>query len=106
MTTESAWSVDLKTKTATHTSGFSLTIEGNPKDPSAVSPGRMPKEMGAHEQVKLLRLGLEALAGASGQAGGVFSGPDIRNLSKETYQRPANLPRKPLLSLKKPKINA
>ena len=66
----------------------------------------MPKEIGAHEQVRLLRLGLEALAGASGQDGELSSSPSIRSLSNETYQRPANLPRKPLLSLKKPKPDA
>jgi len=106
MTTENAWSVDLKMKTATHVSGFSLTIEGNPKDPSSVSPGRTPKEIGAHEQVRLLRLGLEALADASGASGEDASGPSIRNVSKEAYQRPANLSRKPLLSLKKNKLDA
>jgi len=106
MNTEDSWSVDLKMKTATHVSGFSLTIEGNPKDPSSVSPGRMPKEIGAHEQVRLLRLGLEALAAASGPGGGDATGPSIRKVSKEAYQRPANLPRKPLLSLKKIKQDA
>jgi len=106
MTTENTWSVDLKSKTATHASGFSLTVEGNPKDPSSVSPGRTPKDIGAHEQVKLLRLGLEALADASGPSGDDVSGPSIRKVSKEAYQRPANLPRKPLLSLKKSKPDA
>jgi len=106
MTTENAWSVDLKSKTATHASGFSLTVEGNPKDPSSVSPGRTPKDIGAHEQVKLLRLGLEALAGASGSSEESSSAPVIRHLNKESYQRPANLARKPLLSLKKNKSDA
>ena len=37
-----AWTVDLKSSSATHESGFRIDVEGNPKDPSAVNPGRFP----------------------------------------------------------------
>ncbi len=105
MNKEEAWAVDLIRKTATHSSGYSLAAEGNLKDPSSVSPGRTPPGLSAHDQVRLLREGLEALAnaakGAPGNENSESSGPSVRKLAKTTYQRPENLARKPLLTLKK-----
>jgi hypothetical protein len=88
-----AWTVDLKTLTATHSSGFRLEIEGNPKDPNAVNPGRFPKELSGIEQVRLLRTGVEAIAKAATGQGSV----------PPTAAKPRTSPHKPtrpVLSLK------
>ncbi|AFU97611.1 hypothetical protein [Simiduia agarivorans] len=59
------WKVGGDGRSASHPSGFTLTIEGNPKDPSAVNPGRFPPGLSAIEQVRLLRHGVEAIASAA-----------------------------------------
>lgn len=56
------WVADLATGTATHASGFSIRIEGNPKDPSDVHPGKFPADLSFVDQARLLRSGLEFLA--------------------------------------------
>ena len=62
------WVADMATGTATHHSGFNLRIEGNPKDPSEVYPGKFPEGLSFIEQARLLRSGLEFLAKNSAQA--------------------------------------
>lgn len=59
------WEIDITAGTATHETGFTLRIEGNPRDPSDVYPGKFPLELSYPDQAKLLRKGLEALAKAS-----------------------------------------
>jgi len=88
-----AWTVDLHTLSATHDSGFKLHIEGSPKDPSSVSPGRFPPELNGIEKVRLLRTGVEAIAKAAKK----------KTVHKPTssYVPPANKPKRPTLSLKK-----
>ena len=83
----SAWTVDLKRKSATHSSGFKLAVEGNPRDPSAVHPGKFPSGVGTLEKVRLLRTGMEALAMAA-------SAPPIASA------RAAGASTRPTLSLK------
>ena len=92
-----AWTVDLSALTAVHESGFTIEIEGNPKDPSAVHPGRFPKELSGIEQARLLRLGMEAFAKAAKTQGA--SKPAVPK--KPAYKAPANKPKRPVLSLKK-----
>ncbi len=92
----SAWVVDLKTLTATHDSGFRLEIEGSPKDPSAVHPGKFPKGLSSIEQVRLVRTGVEALATEAKQARS--KSPAV---VKKAYVPPANKPKRDTLSLKK-----
>ncbi len=89
-----AWTVGASGLSATHESGFSISVEGNPKDPSAVNPGRFPAGLTAVEQARLLRLGMEAIAkrGAS-----VAPAPK----QKPLYVAPANKPERKVLSLKK-----
>lgn len=58
------WTLDVAAGTATHESGFSLRIEGSPRDPSDVYPGKFPAGMSFPDQARLLRAGLEALAKA------------------------------------------
>jgi hypothetical protein len=58
----SDWVADLATGTATHASGFTLRVEGNPRDPSSVDPGKFPADLSFVDQARLLRSGLEFLA--------------------------------------------
>lgn len=98
-----AWTVDLTTLSATHESGFSLSIEGHPKDPSNVNPGRFPAGLSGVEQARLLRHGIEALAKAAPARGAANKTVPYKNTKpkKPVYNRPANKPKRPVLSLKK-----
>lgn len=62
------WVADLAAGTATHSSGFVLQIQGDPRDPSAVDPGKFPPELSFAEQARLLRSGLEFLARQANQS--------------------------------------
>lgn len=64
------WVADVAAGTATHASGFVLRIEGNPRDPSSVDPGKFPADLNFIDQARLLRSGLEFLAKASSGAAG------------------------------------
>jgi len=92
----SDWSVDLNRLSATHGSGFQLQIEGNPKDPSAVHPGKFPAGCSNLDQVRLLRTGIEALAKAA-----AANRQEKTNKPRPTYRAQANKPNRPTLSLKK-----
>lgn len=102
-----AWTVDLTTLSATHESGFRIDVEGNPRDPSAVNPGRFPKGLNGIEQVRLLRHGVEAIAKAAkagpgsqrSQAASVAG----KAAAKEAVPRPVRTdkPKRPVLSLKR-----
>ena len=85
-----AWTLDMQTLTATHTSGFTLQWEGSAKDPSAVHPGRFSKELSAIEGVRLLRHGVEFIANSAAST----------TKKKSSYVVPANKPNRPKLSLK------
>ncbi|WP_439133585.1 hypothetical protein [Pseudomaricurvus sp.] len=91
-----AWTVDLKSLSATHESGFRLEIEGNPKDPSAVHPGKFPKGLTSIEQVRLVRLGVEAITKEAKNSRSTR--PVVK---KPAYIPPANKPKRATLSLKK-----
>ena len=93
-----AWTVDLSTLSASHESGFTIEIEGNPKDPSSVSPGRFPAQLSGVEQARLLRHGMEAIAKAAAK-----NRP--AKPKKAAYVPPANKPKRPVLSLKKRQIS-
>ncbi len=56
------WVADLAAGTATHRSGFRLQIQGDPRDPSAVEPGKFPEELSFADQARLLREGLAFIA--------------------------------------------
>lgn len=85
-----AWTMDESRLTATHSSGFTLQWEGSAKDPSAIHPGRFPKELSSIEQVRLLRIGVEFIAKSQRAVAP----------KKSTYVAPANKPQRPKLSLK------
>jgi hypothetical protein len=61
-----AWSVDLSTCTATHSSGFSIKFDGRPGRNFNGSPRNWPKDLGALEKVRLLRFGYDAYRHATG----------------------------------------
>ena len=59
------WSIDLKNNKAHHSCGFELTVEGDPRQPVGVIPGRFPKHLNAVEQARLLRCGMQAIIKAA-----------------------------------------
>lgn len=104
------WDVDLKKLSATHSCGFTLTVEGSVKNPSTVHPGPFPKHLSALDQVRLLRHGVEAISKAG------RNDPNYREQNNRRYDRNtsttkvvkktsstvnANRAKKPILSLKK-----
>ncbi len=94
------WTVDLKTLSATHATGFRLEVEGNPKDPSAVHPGKFPAGLSSIDQVRLVRTGVEAITAAAKKGGHAASGAKPA-AKKRPYVAPANKPKRTTLSLKK-----
>ncbi len=93
------WVVSDDGRSASHSCGWSIRIEGNPANPSEVCPGSAPKDLGALEQARLLRHGLEAIAKAAKP-----SKPSTAALAAkktaEKYASDPDRPRKPKLSLK------
>lgn len=55
------WLVDLKKNIATHVTGFTVAVEGDPRSPIGVMPGRFPEGLSALDQATLLRTGLKAI---------------------------------------------
>jgi hypothetical protein len=60
-----SWQVDIAQATAKHSSGFRVEIEGNPADPSGISPSGFPEGLSAAEQARLLRCGMQAIMKAA-----------------------------------------
>lgn len=105
------WVADLATGTATHASGFTIRIEGSPKDPSDVYPGKFPDGISFVDQARLLRSGLEFLAksgGCSPKSWQSSPATDAKTeaikareeLAKRFAERP-DKPQRAVLSLKK-----
>lgn len=105
------WAVDTAAGTAIHASGFTIRIEGSPKDPSEVYPGKFPDGISFIEQARLLRSGLEALAKVGGNAMRSWQSSPVADakteairareeLAKQFAERP-DKPARPVLSLKK-----
>jgi hypothetical protein len=61
------WTLGADGQSAQHVSGFSLTVDGNPRDPQGVNPGRFPPGLSVIDQARLLRHGVEAIAKAARQ---------------------------------------
>ncbi len=105
------WDVDLKKLSATHSCGFTLTIEGSVRNPSVVHPGPFPKHLSALDQVRLLRHGVEAISKAGKEDSSFRDAPSNRrydrsNSSPKVVKKPStaiksNRAKKPILSLKK-----
>lgn len=105
------WVADMASGTATHANGFTIRVEGNPKDPSDVYPGKFPDGINFVEQARLLRSGLEFLAKSAGTAPSSWQSSPIEDakadaikareaLAKRFAERP-DKPQRTVLSLKK-----
>lgn len=105
------WTADLATGTATHASGFTIRVEGNPKDPSEVYPGKFPEGISFVDQARLLRSGMEFLAKVGSSTPKSWQSnpaPDAKTeaikareeLAKRFAERP-DKPQRSVLSLKK-----
>ncbi|HSC67431.1 MAG TPA: hypothetical protein VLC79_07065 [Cellvibrio sp.] len=105
------WTSDLAVGTATHASGFTIRIEGNPKDPSDVYPGKFPEGLSFVDQARLLRSGLEFLAKSGARAPTSWQSSPVQDakseaikaredLAKRFAERP-DKPQRSVLSLKK-----
>lgn len=105
------WMADAAADTATHSSGFSIRIEGNPKDPSDVYPGKFPEGISFVDQARLLRAGLEFLAKSSGTTPKSWQSSLVKDAKSEAIKAREELakhfaersdkPERPVLSLKK-----
>jgi hypothetical protein len=109
------WVADPAAGKAVHSSGFMLQIEGNPRDPSSVDPGKFPAELNFVEQARLLRCGLEFLAKAASSAGSETSWISTNRASEvksaavkereaqaKRFAENPDKPKRSVLSLKKP----
>lgn len=105
------WTIDVVTGVVTHASGFTIRIEGNPKDPSEVHPGKFPEGMSFVDQARLLRSGLGFLAKVATSAPKSWQSSPVQNakteaikareeLAKRFAERP-DKPQRSVLSLKK-----
>lgn len=105
------WTADLAAGIATHASGFTIRIEGNPKDPSEVYPGKFPEGISFVDQARLLRSGLGFLAKNSGTTPKSWQSSPVQDakseairareeLAKRFAERP-DKPQRSVLSLKK-----
>ncbi len=103
----SDWQLDLNEGSALHSSGFSVRIEGDPRDPSAVTPGGMAVNVSVVDQARLLREGMAALAAAAGPTQVRPTATRIKSQAQRTAEAQAKLfaetskPERPKLSLKK-----
>src|SRR5690625_7220915 len=100
------WDVDLTQQRAQHHSGFSLQVDGDPRDPSGVVPSGAPEHLSAVDPALLLREGMAVLAAAAGPAGRY--GSRIKSGSKQRAEAQGKLfadqedkPARPGLTLKK-----
>lgn len=103
----SEWQLDLDEGSALHTSGFSVRIEGDPRDPSAVTPGSSGANVSVVDQARLLREGMAALAAAAGPLQARTTTTRVKSQAQRTAEARAKLfaeaakPERPKLSLKK-----
>lgn len=103
----SDWQLDLNEGSALHTSGFSLSIEGDPRDPSAVTPGGTTGNVSVVDQARLLREGMAALAAAAGTHQVRSTATRVKSQAQRTAEARAKMfaetskPDRPKLSLKK-----
>lgn len=95
-----AWTVDLPSSSAIHSTGFKVAVEGDPKNPSGVHPGKFPEGLTAVEQARLLRCGLEAIV-KQAQNQGLRQDQSRFAERVQPATAPAYKPSRPVLSLKK-----
>lgn len=104
-----AWEVDLPSGRALHASGFSVTVEGDVRDPSGVAPADYPPGLSYAEQARLLRCGMEALARAPEGQARHHKAPQVTSRARRAVEKARlfaerkDRPERPRLSLKKPR---
>ena len=111
-----AWEADFAAGTATHACGFVLKIEGNPRNPSSVDPGKFPPDLSFADQARLLRCGMEFLAKAASDNGAThyssksgyaraddprMAAIKERDEEAKRYAERSDKPKRSVLSLKK-----
>jgi len=90
------WDVNMDSQLATHASGFTVRVDGNPRSPTGVSPNNVPAGMNVAEQARLLRIGMDLIAkGAVSKPKRPAVKPARRVLAEN------HKPKRPVLSLKK-----
>lgn len=106
-----AWQTDVENGRAVHASGFSLSVEGDVRNPSSVAPADYPQGLSYADQARLLRCGMQALASAPSD-GARVNGHSQKPTQLKTRARRAeedaklfaqrkDRPERPRLSLKK-----
>lgn len=94
------WTVDLASSSAIHPSGFKVVVEGDPRNPMGVHPGKFPEGMTAVQQARLLRCGLEAIMNQAQNEG--WRQDKSRFAERvQPAAAPVHKPTRPILSLKK-----
>lgn len=93
-----AWTVSADGLSARHSNGFIVQVEGNPRDPDSVNPGRFPDGLSAIDQVRLLRLGVEAIARAAKSNPAPRRAPPPAPVARP---KPAGSSGRPVLSMKR-----
>ncbi|WP_390594744.1 hypothetical protein [Simiduia litorea] len=86
------WTLAPDGRSASHSCGFTLSVEGNPRDPQGVNPGRFPPHLSVIDQARLLRHGVEAIAKGAQRPASVKPKP-------QAGVKPA--PDRPVLSIKR-----
>lgn len=94
------WTVDLASSSAVHPCGFKVVVEGDPRNPMGVHPGKFPEGMTAIQQARLLRCGLEAIMNLAQNQG--WRQDQSRFAERvQPAAAPPRKPTRPILSLKK-----
>ncbi|MDO3388195.1 hypothetical protein QWI17_20280 [Gilvimarinus sp. SDUM040013] len=111
------WDVNLAAGVASHASGCTIRVEGDPSNPSSVDPANFPKSMNFLDQARLLRCGVEALAAAAREGGyqpssAANTGATVKSRTAKSLEEKARLfaenpdkPKRAVLSLKRKKTS-
>lgn len=102
-----AWETDVANGRAIHASGFSLSVEGDVRNPSSVAPADYPPGMSYADQARLLRCGMEALASAPAAGSRASRTPSVKTRARRAeesaklFAQRKDRPERPKLSLKR-----
>lgn len=99
------WTVSSDGRSASHSCGWSITVQGNPSEPNEVNPSSVPPGISVLDQARLLRHGIEAIGKAASKKRS--NGPAERaKQAAQTFVKDPNRTRKPTLSLKSKKTES
>lgn len=110
------WDVDLVAGVASHESGCTIRVEGDPSNPSSVDPTNFPKSLNFLDQARLLRCGVEALVKAaesgsvsrSGSGAVAQKSKTVKSLEEKArlFAENPDKPKRAVLSLKRRKLES